>query len=164
MELRHPRYFIAVVEAKGVREASRRLHVAQPAISQTLANLEDEISVALFSRTGRSLKLTAEGELFYTEARRTIAQSEFAVESVQRASRGELGKLSLGFCGAATYAFMPEVVRRYKAKFPGVKIDLRELTPVQQEAKFAAGTIDAGFTRATSAKVDASLDARLTSR
>jgi DNA-binding transcriptional LysR family regulator len=63
MELRHLRYFIAIVEANGVREASRRLHVAQPAISQTLANLEDEIGVALFSQAGRSLKLTAEGEL-----------------------------------------------------------------------------------------------------
>src|SRR5271154_6572610 len=100
MELRHLRYFIAVVEAKGVREASRRLHVAQPAVSQTLTNLEAEIGVNLFARTGRSIRLTAEGEVFYGEALRTILQSQLAIESAQRASRGEVGKLTIGFCGA----------------------------------------------------------------
>jgi DNA-binding transcriptional LysR family regulator len=51
MELRHLRYFTAVVQWKGYREASRRLHVAQPAISRTVADLEDELGLKLFSRT-----------------------------------------------------------------------------------------------------------------
>lgn len=161
MELRHLRYFIAVVESKGVREASRQLHVAQPAISQTLTNLEAEIGVSLFARTGRSIRLTAEGEVFYGEALRTVLQSQFAIESAQRAARGEVGKLTIGFCGAATYAFMPDLIRNYKAQFPGVKIGLLEMTPVQQEAAFAAGTIDAGFTRLTSTEASDSLNTKL---
>jgi DNA-binding transcriptional LysR family regulator len=161
MELRHLRYFIAVVESKGVREASRRLHVAQPAISQTITNLEAEIGVKLLARSGRGIQLTAEGKVFYEETLRTIQQSELAVESAQRASRGEAGKLTIGFCGAATYAFMPDLIRTYKASFPGVKINLLEMTPVQQEVSLAEGSIDAGFTRATSSGESATLNTRL---
>jgi DNA-binding transcriptional LysR family regulator len=147
MELRHLRYFVAVVQGKGFREAARRLYVAQPAISQTLANLETEIGVKLFTRSGRSVQLTPQGEVFYSETVRTLDQARHAVESAQRAARGEVGKLAVAFCGAATYAFLPELVRNYKAKFPGIKIVLKELTPAQQEGAFAQGAIDVGFTR-----------------
>ena len=61
MELRHLRYFSAVVQWKGYREASRHLHIAQPAISQTVADLEQELGIKLFSRAGRTVRLTAEG-------------------------------------------------------------------------------------------------------
>lgn len=147
MELRHLRYFVAVVEWKSLREASRQLHVAQSAISQTITNLEDEIDTKLFVRSGRSTQLTPQGEVFYAETVRTLAQSQHAVEAAQRAARGEVGQLSIGFSGAATYSFLPDLIRRYKAKFPGVKLALREVTPVQQESAFAQGSIDVGFTR-----------------
>lgn len=147
MELRHLRYFVAVVEWKGLREASRRLHVAQSAISQTLFNLEDEIGIKLFSRTGRRMQLTSQGDVFYRETVRTLAQSEFAIEAAQRASRGEIGQLSIGFSGAATYSFLPDLVRTFKTKYPGVKLNLKEVTPPQQASAFAQGSIGVGFTR-----------------
>jgi DNA-binding transcriptional LysR family regulator len=147
MELRHLRYFVAAVEWKGLREASRQLRVAQSAISQTLTNLENELGTKLFARSGRTIQLTPPGEIFYAETVRTLAQSQHAVEAVQRAARGEVGQLSIGFSGAATYSFLPDLIRRYKAKFPGVKLVLREVTPLQQERAFAQGSIDVGFTR-----------------
>jgi DNA-binding transcriptional LysR family regulator len=147
MELRHLRYFVAVVESKGIREAARRLHVAQSAISQTLLNLEDEIAIKLFTRAGRSMQLTSQGEVFYRETIRTLAQSEFAIEAARRASRGEVGKISIGFSGAATYSFLPWLVQTFKSKYPGVKLNLREFTPPQQMIAFDEGIIDIGFTR-----------------
>jgi DNA-binding transcriptional LysR family regulator len=147
MELRHLRYFVAAVEWKGLREASRQLHVAQSAISQTLTNLENELGTKLFARSGRTIQLTPPGEIFYAETVRTLAQSQHAIEAAQRAARGEVGQLSIGFSGAATYSFLPDLVRRYKAKFPGVKLALREVTPLQQERAFAQDSIDVGFTR-----------------
>jgi DNA-binding transcriptional LysR family regulator len=63
MELRHLRYFTAVVQWKGYREASRRLHIAQPAISQTVTDLEQELGLKLFSRAKRIAQLTPEGEV-----------------------------------------------------------------------------------------------------
>ncbi len=147
MELRHLRYFTAVVHWKGYREASRHLHIAQPSISETVADLEQELDLKLFSRVGRKAQLTREGEVFYTEALRTLAQAESAMNTAKRAAKGEIGKLSIGFLGSATFAFLPELVRSYKAQYPGVKLTLRELTPLQQEDAFDKGLIDIGFTR-----------------
>ena len=152
MELRHLRYFTAVVQWKGYREASRRLHIAQPAISRTVADLEEELGLKLFSRTKRMAQLTPEGEVFYAEAMRTLAQAECAVQTAKRAAKGEIGKLSIGFLGSATYAFLPELVRTFKSQYPGVKLTLQELSPLQQEAAFDKGEIDIGFTRTLTAE------------
>jgi DNA-binding transcriptional LysR family regulator len=152
MELRHLRYFTAVVQWKGYREASRRLHVAQPAISRTITDLEEELGLKLFSRAKRAAQLTPEGELFYGEAMRTLAQAESAIDTAKRAAKGEIGKLSIGFIGSATYTFLPELVRTFKAQHPVIKLALQELTPLQQEAAFDKGLIDIGFTRTLTAE------------
>src|SRR5258708_33044677 len=96
MELRHLRYFTAVVQWKGYREASRRLHVAQAAISRTVADLEDELGLKLFSRAKRTAQLTPEGELFYVEAMRTLAQAAPAINTAKHAADGSVWKLLSG--------------------------------------------------------------------
>jgi DNA-binding transcriptional LysR family regulator len=160
MELRHLRYFTAVVQWKGYREASRRLHIAQPAISHSVADLEEELGLKLFSRAKRVAQLTPEGEVFYAEALRTLAQAETAINTAKRAAKGQIGRLSLGFLGSATYAFFPELVRKYKAQFPGVKLTLQELTPLQQEVAFEKAEIDIGFTRALTAEQSKTFSSR----
>ena len=161
MELRHLRYFTAVVQWKGYREASRQIHVAQPAISQTVADLEEELGLKLFSRAKRVAQLTPEGEVFYAEAVRTLAQAELAIETARRAARGEIGRLSIGFLGSATSAFLPELVRKFKATYPGVKLTLQELTPVQQDAAFEKGEIDIGFTRTLTSEQSRTFSSRV---
>jgi DNA-binding transcriptional LysR family regulator len=160
MELRHLRYFTAVVQWKGYREASRHLHIAQPSISETVADLEQELDLKLFSRVGRKAQLTPEGEVFYTEAMRTLAQAESAINTAKRAAKGEIGKLSIGFVGSATFAFLPELVRSYKARYPGVKLTLQELTPQGQEDALDKGLIDIGFTRALTPERSKTLSSR----
>src|ERR1700741_1165573 len=152
MELRHLRYFTAVVQWKSYREASRRIHFAQAAIIQTVVNLEEELGLKLFSRSKRIAQLTPEGEVFFAEAVRTVAQGELVIETARRAARGEIGRLSIGFLGSATSAFLPELVRKFKATYPGVKLTLQELTPVHQDAAFEKGEIDIGFTRTLTAE------------
>jgi DNA-binding transcriptional LysR family regulator len=160
MELRHLRYFTSVVQWKGYREASRRLHIAQPAISQTVADLEEELGLKLFSRERRVARLTPEGEVFYLEAMRTLAQADLAISTAKRAAKGEIGRLSIGFLGSATYAFLPELVRNFKAQYPGVKLTLQELTPVQQEVAFDKGLIDIGLTRTLTAEQSKTFSSR----
>lgn len=147
MELRHLRYFTAVVQWNGYREAARRRHVAQPALSQAVSELEEELGVKLFLREKRRARLTPEGEVFYTEAVRVLAQAQHAIDAARRASRGEIGTLRIGFLGSATASFLPGLVRLYRQRYPGVKLVLEELTPQQQEEAFARGTLDIGFTR-----------------
>jgi DNA-binding transcriptional LysR family regulator len=152
MELRHLRYFTAIVRWEGYRQAARHLHVAQAALSQAVLDLEEELGLKLFFREKRRASLTAEGVVFHAEAVRTLEQADLAVEAAHRAARGEIGSLRIGFMGAPTIFFLPELIRLYRSKFPGVKLTLDELTPIQQENAFATGEIDIGFTRALTAE------------
>jgi DNA-binding transcriptional LysR family regulator len=150
MELRHLRYFTAVVECKGYREASRRLHIAQPSISQAVSDLEDELGLKLFSRTGRNARLKPEGETFYADAVRILQQAETAILTAKRAAQGKVGRLSIGFIGPTTLSFLPDLIRRYKLEYPNVKLALHDLYPVELDHACDRGEIDIAITRTLS--------------
>ncbi len=150
MELRHLRYFTAVVQWKGYRQAAKHLYVSQPSISQAVSDLESELGIKLFSREGRVARLTPEGQVFYAEATKTLAQAETAIAAARRAAKGEIGRLGIGFIGAATYLFLPALLRKYKALHPGVALRLEENVPNGQDLAFDRGEIDIGFTRTLS--------------
>jgi len=97
MELRHLHYFIAVAEELNFSRAAARLHIAQPPLSKQIHDLEDDLGVQLFDRTQRPLQLTLAGRVFLDEARSAIASVDRAVNMVQRATRGEIGRLVIGF-------------------------------------------------------------------
>jgi DNA-binding transcriptional LysR family regulator len=147
MELRHLRYFTAVAEHLNFSEASRRIHVAQPAISQTILDLEEELGVHLLLRDRRTVRLTAAGETFRREALETLRRNEAAVRLTKRASVGEVGQLRIGFFGSAVAAFLPALVQEYHRRFPDVELTLLELTNTQQLEAFDQGQLDVGFSR-----------------
>lgn len=147
MELRHLRYFAAVAEHLNYSEASRRLHVAQPAVSQTILDLEGELGVALFTRTRRSVELTAAGSVFLREAGEILRRATEAQRLAKRAAQGEVGRLSIGFFGSATAPILPLLVQTYRQAFPAVELQLLELNPDQQLAAFEQGRIDIAFSR-----------------
>ena len=147
MELRHLRYFAAVVEAKGYRTASRRFHIAQPALSQAITNLEDEMGLKLFVRRGSGVHLTAAGDVFHKECRQILEQVEFAVAATKRADKGQTELLRIGFIPSATQHFLPQLIREYKQRNPATELVIRELTPAKQADALARGELDVAFTR-----------------
>jgi DNA-binding transcriptional LysR family regulator len=161
MELRHLRYFTAVVECKGYREASRRLHIAQPSISQAVSDLEEELGLKLFSRTGRNARLRPEGEIFYADAVRILQQAETAIVTAKRAAQGKVGRLSIGFIGSATLSFLPDLIRRYKLEYPNVKLALHDLYPVELDQACDRGEIDLAITRPLSLERSKSRQSRV---
>ena len=146
MELRHLRYFTAVAEHLNYSEASRRIHVAQPAISQTILDLEEELGVRLLLRDRRTVRLTA-GETFRREALDILRRNQEAVRLTKRASLGEVGQLRIGFYPSTGAAVLPALVEEYHQHFPDVDLTLREMTSQQQLEAFDEGQLDVGFSR-----------------
>jgi DNA-binding transcriptional LysR family regulator len=147
MELRHLRYFVGVAHHLNYSEASRRLHIAQPAISQTILDLEEELGVRLLLRTKRTVQLTRAGSAFLHEAEQILNHANEAGQIARRTASGETGSLGIGFFGTASSPFLPSLVQSYRQKFPAVQLHLYEMTPDQQFAAFDDGRIDLGFSR-----------------
>lgn len=143
------RTFGAVARHLNFTAAAGELHVAQPAVSQTIRDLEEEMGVMLFQRTKRSVKLTAAGTIFARDVQRLLEEADGAVRAAQRAARGEVGKVVLGFMGPAVTPFLPLVVRTYRERYPDVELCLHEMMPTEQLRAFAEGRIDVAFTRPT---------------
>ena len=131
MELRHLRYFVAVAEELNFSRAAERLHIAQPPLSKQIRDLEAELGVVLFNRTKRRVELTDPGQVFLEKVHQSIQSIEQAVEAVQRASRGEIGRLSVGFNSSATYSVLPQILRGFRERYPQVELYLHELTTSQ---------------------------------
>jgi DNA-binding transcriptional LysR family regulator len=142
MELRHLRYFVAVAEELHFGRAAERLHMAQPPLSQQIRQLEVEIGFDLFRRTKRSVQLTEAGQLFLDRVRVIFAQVDQAIEIGRQASRGDLGQMIVGFVGSAAYNVLPPILQAMRTQVPGVSLELRELTTVQQLQWVAEGNIE----------------------
>lgn len=127
MELRQLRYFIAVAEELSFTKGAARVHISQPPLSRQIALLEDEVGVPLFERDKHHVALTEAGKAFLPEARKVIEASLHAVGTAVRAARGEFGKLTLAFGGSAAYMLLPEVLRAFRDRFPGVQLSLVHL-------------------------------------
>jgi DNA-binding transcriptional LysR family regulator len=105
MELRHFRYFVAIAEESSMGRAAHRLHVSQPALSQQISDLEDELGLKLFTRNSRGVELTEAGRVFLIGGRRVLVAVKEAAERAQEAAQGERGRLVLGNLGQPSSHF-----------------------------------------------------------
>ncbi|HHP7244039.1 MAG TPA: LysR family transcriptional regulator [Elainellaceae cyanobacterium] len=147
MELRHLRYFVAVAEELHFGRAAERLHIAQPPLSQQIRQLEEQLGFELFHRTKRSVKLTEAGRVFLDECQLVFRHLDQAIRAGQQASRGEIGKLVVGFVSSAAYSVLPPILNQFRNQFPGVDLTLKELTTDQQVQWLRDQRIDIGFVR-----------------
>jgi len=147
MELRDLRYFVAVAQHGNFSRAAEQLAVSQPALSEQVRKLEDELGAALFQRTSRGATLTDAGEAFLPRARAVLAEADAAADSVRMVTSGVAGTLTLGFIDSAALALLPPLIRRFTERYPNVKLRLRELGTQQQLEALAGGAIDVGIVR-----------------
>lgn len=128
MEIRHLRYFAAVAEQLHFGRAAQQLHISQPPLSQQIRSLEEEIGVQLLFRTKRRVELTEAGKVFLKEAQFILEHVNHAVQTAQRSSRGETGRLVVGFVMSASCSVLPEILRLFRERHPGVTLVLEEAT------------------------------------
>ena len=147
IELRHLRYFVAVAEELHFGKAARRLHLAQPPLSQQIRRLENLLGHALFVRTSRSVSLTAAGTAFLERARRTLRTMANDIEETRSVGRGELGSLHVGFVGSGMLTTLPAILRRYRECHPGVQLHLHESFTSRVTEGLESGRLDVGVLR-----------------
>ena len=147
MELRHLRYFVAVAEELHFGRAAARLFIVQPSLSQQIQQLEEELGLPLLRRTKRSVELTDAGKVFLTEARKVLDQVQEAKRATQRASRGEIGRLVVGYISSSTYDLLPITLSAYRERFPEIDVALRELTTQEQIRALEGEVIQVGLLR-----------------
>ena len=149
MDLRHLRYFLAVAEEGHFGRAAARLCIVQPALSMQIRSLEEELGAPLFVRSSRRVELTEAGAAFRVEAEHTLAQAERAKRVFQRAARGEIGNVRIGFAANAAFAGrLSQDLRKFHALYPEVELELREMAPQQQAQAILDGRLDLGYAQA----------------
>ncbi len=147
IELRHLRYFAALAEELHFGRAAKRLHLAQPALSQQIRRLEEIIGAPLFLRTSRSVALTAAGEILIERTRRTLRDVQNDLEEARSIGRGDSGALNVGFISSGMLGALPAVLRRYRADRPRVQLRLHESFTQQVVTGLVSGALDAGLLR-----------------
>jgi DNA-binding transcriptional LysR family regulator len=147
MELRHLRYFAAVADELHFGRAAERLGIAQPPLSRQIKELEQQIGVLLLLRTKRRVELTAAGRIFANEARKVLAQADQAVTVAQRAARGEIGQLEVGFVSGAVYGKVPSIFGLVRTRYPQISLVLRDLATEEQIEAIQAHRLDIGLIR-----------------
>jgi DNA-binding transcriptional LysR family regulator len=148
MELRHLRSFQVLAEERHFGRAAARLHLAQPALSQQVKQLERELGVTLFTRTTRRVELTEAGRRFGEHARTVLGDVARAEDDMALVASGAAGRVSVGFIGTATYDVLPRVAREVRASLPDVDLELRgELLSPQLVAGLADRTFDVALLR-----------------
>jgi LysR family cyn operon transcriptional activator len=145
IELRHLRYFLAVAAAQHFTKAAAKLHVTQPTLSHQIRQLEAQLNLPLFDRVGRRVKLTAAGELLLPHARRVLRELEEAQSALGELHELKRGTLKVGIMQTVNACVIPEIVARFSAAHPGIRLTCGEMSVDDIETGLESGKLDLGI-------------------
>lgn len=128
MNMKELRHFCAVASELNFRRAAEQLHIAQPALSVSIARFEERMGVALFVRGRRGVMLTEAGKVLLPEAVQILRRSERLRSLAAEADSGDVGILRLAFVGSAPYRLLPRALPRLQRSHPGILLELYEAT------------------------------------
>lgn len=126
MELRQLRYFLGVCESGSLLKASAQLHIAQPALGQQIAALENELGVRLFVRSTRGMALTPEGRVFLEHARVVLTDADRARQAVRSSTTEPHGQVVLGLPTTVALAATVPIVQACRARYPRIQLQVIE--------------------------------------
>lgn len=136
----HLQYFVTVVEEGQITRAARRLHIAQPALSQAIAQLETTVGVKLLERHARGVSLTPAGHEFYEKARLAVAARRDALQTAESLARAASSTIEFGFLGAPPGLDSPGPLGQFALAHPSIEIRYRELPfPSEPTSRWLAG-------------------------
>ena len=142
MLLRHLRYLLAVADHGGFTRAAEALHVSQPTLSQQIRQLEESLGVDLFDRTSRSVKPTDAGEAYIECARRVLVELEAGKRALHDVKDLSRGSLRLAMTPTFMAYLVGPLVRDYVARYPGIHLEIFELSMDDIEAGLVDDSLD----------------------
>lgn len=142
MEWQQIEYFQKVAQLQHMTQAAEALSISQPALSRSIARLEEELGVSLFERQGRSIILNQYGKLFLIHANRILKEFEDTKHEIQALVDPEHGEVSLGFLHTLGVNIIPDILRGFQELHPGTKIRLYQNNNISLLKQLQSGEID----------------------
>ena len=143
MDLAELRVFLAVATERSFSRAATKLHRTQPAVSQAIRRLENEVGERFFDRSSKDGRLTEAGRVLKDYAERLLRLSEEAESSVRELRDLQRGRVLIGANEAAVLMLLP-LIGRFREARPGILVDVRRVPARQVGAEVAQGTLDFG--------------------
>ena len=147
MDVRQLRYYVAVARERNFTRAAQLLHIAQPALSRQIQQIEEELGVALLERGGRQLVLTAAGTYLFERAQHLLEELDVTVATTCRIGHKQRKKFEVGFSLMTLHGQLPELIRKFGSSVPHMEIGFCDLSSTQQFEALRTGRIDVGFGR-----------------
>jgi DNA-binding transcriptional LysR family regulator len=144
-ELRHLVYFREVARQLHYRKAAESLAVAQPALSRSIAQLEQAMGVDLLNRTRRKVELTPAGRAFLERIEPLLRGLAAVPADIQALAGGQAGQVRVAFSGLAMATVLPGILREFNRRYPGIRVELNESPTSTQLELLKNGEIACGF-------------------
>lgn len=135
-------YVLVVAEERSFSKAAKKLYIAQPSLSQYIISIEKNIGVQLFDRSVTPIKLTYAGELFVKSAKEILKLKKQLDDSMADMADLKSGRLVVGVSHLRNSSLMPQVLPKFKERFPGVNLELKEGSIAELEVETVNGNID----------------------
>ncbi|MFF9314005.1 LysR family transcriptional regulator [Streptomyces sp. NPDC014748] len=142
MQFQQLQYFVAVAETRHFTRAAELVHVAQPSLSQQIKALERELGADLFLRARGNITLTDAGEALLPLARRILADADTARHEVQELAQLRRGRVRLGATPSVCTGLLPDVLRAFHDRYPGVHLLVEESGSHDLVRHLARGALD----------------------
>lgn len=147
MDIRQLRYFITIAEEGNITKAARRLHIAQPPLSQQLKLLEEELGVKLVERGSRKIQLTDAGKILRHRAEQVVELVDSTVKELKDFNEGLQGTLSVGTVPSSGSTLLPERIYNFHESYPGVTFQIWEGDTYRILDLLNNGVIEIGIVR-----------------
>jgi DNA-binding transcriptional LysR family regulator len=147
MDIKQLKYFLTIVEEEQITGAAKKLHIAQPPLSQQLKLLEEELGIKLVERGSRKIRLTDAGQHLRNRAEQILKLTETTVKELKDLNEGIEGTLYMGAVSTSGALLVPERIKRFNEKYPGVNFEIWEGNTYRILEILNSGVIEIGIVR-----------------
>ncbi|NQZ53463.1 MAG: LysR family transcriptional regulator [Piscirickettsiaceae bacterium] len=144
-DLRQLRTFLTIAQTLSFRKAADQLHIAQPALSRQISQLESALNCQLFDRKKRQIKLTAAGDYLFDCLPSIFENLNLIADRTTAIANGKVNKLKFGFSSAAMSNFLPAIIKELHQKLPDCEFEFVEKTSEKLIQAVISETLDAAF-------------------